>query len=74
MTFSTRCIRYLFAYNAAMEQLPPTRVLELIAIRVRKRIVALERVGTDGYGMVIHELRVILDLLERGARYLSERK
>jgi hypothetical protein len=47
------------------------RVVELIAARVRKRIACLEAVGLPGFAAVIHELKVVLDLLERGARYIA---
>lgn len=53
------------------ERLSAPEVLRRIAIRVRKRIDALERVRLPGFDPVIHELKVVLDLLERGTRYLE---
>ncbi len=52
-------------------KLTPTQVLARLQTRLRKRIAALERVGVDGYGMVIAELRVELDYLKRAQEYLE---
>jgi hypothetical protein len=56
---------------AAPVPVSPLRVVELIAARARKRIACLEAAGLPGLRAVIHELRVVLDLLERGAKYIA---
>ena len=53
------------------EQLPPKRVLELMAQRVSKRIDVLEAVRLSSYTIAVYELRVVLDLLHRGAAYIE---
>lgn len=54
----------------ALEFLRPEQCLDLIIGRVRKRIQVLRDTKIDGYEMVIHELGVVLDLLERARAYI----
>jgi hypothetical protein len=53
-------------------KLTPGQVFERLQLRLEKRMEALQRVKLDGYGMVIGELEVELDLLRRAQRYLEE--
>jgi hypothetical protein len=49
----------------------PKEVVDLIVQRTRKRIVALEGVRLSEYQTALHELREILDLLERASSYFE---
>lgn len=53
------------------DHLPPKQVLDLLASRVRKRIRVLEEIRLSEYGIAVHELRVMLDLLQRAAAYVE---
>lgn len=53
------------------DHLPPKQVVDLLAQRVRKRIRVLEEIRLSEYGIAVHELRVLLDLLQRAAIYIE---
>jgi hypothetical protein len=53
---------------------PPGKVIHLIAARVHERIEILKRVGESGHAATIYELGVVLDLLQRGERYVVEQQ
>ncbi len=53
------------------DHLPPKQVVDLLAARVRKRIRVLEEIRLSEYSIAVHELRVMLDLLQRAAAYIE---
>ncbi len=54
------------------EHLRPKQVVDLLAQRVRKRINVLEGVRLTEYTIALYELRLVLDLLQRGAKYIED--
>jgi hypothetical protein len=53
-------------------KLTPAQVFERLQLRLEKRMETLQRVKLEGFGIVISELEVELDLLRRAQRYLEE--
>ena len=53
------------------DHLPPKQVVDLLAQRVRKRIRVLEEIRLSEYSIAVHELRVVLDLLQRASAYIE---
>jgi hypothetical protein len=47
----------------------PSHAVAAASSRVRKRIAALEGVRLPEYALVIHELRIVEDLLARAEQY-----
>jgi hypothetical protein len=52
--------------------LPPGKVINLVAARVQKRIASLNAVRLDGIDSTVHELQLVLDLLQRAERYILD--
>ena len=53
------------------DHLKPKLVVDLVAQRVGKRIAALEGTRMCEYSIAMHELRIVLDLLERASNYIE---
>jgi hypothetical protein len=51
--------------------LTPCQAVAAVRSRVRKRIAALENVRLPEYMIVIHELRIVEDLLARAEAYIK---
>jgi hypothetical protein len=51
--------------------LTPCQAVAAVRARVRKRITALEGVRLPEYAIVIHELRIVEDLLARAEHYIE---
>jgi hypothetical protein len=61
----------ILAHMDVRHQLNPKQVLDVLARQVRKRIGALEGVRLSEYTIALYELRVVLDLLQRAAKYIE---
>ena len=53
------------------DHLKPKQVVDLVAQRVRKRIAGLEWIRMSEYTIAVHELRIVLDLLQRASQYIE---
>lgn len=53
------------------EHLQPKRVVDLMAQRVRKRLGEIEKARLKEYSIAAAELRLVLDLLQRGSKYIE---
>ena len=56
------------------DHLAPKQVVDLLADRVRRRISILEGTRLPEYLIVLHELRLVHDLLLRASKYIERGK
>jgi hypothetical protein len=57
--------------SSTPKSLSPAQCLDVIAIRISKRISTLEGVNLVEYRVAISELRTLLDLVQRARRYVG---